>query len=66
MFITSVFCDLISLRGKMRAETKESRINLNDLLKKAEERKKQENKTNLLIISLIAGAVIVVLGVLSK
>jgi len=50
----------------MRTEMKEdSRINLNDLLKKAQERKKEENKTNLLIISLIVFAIAVVVGVLS-
>ena len=43
----------------------DSRINLNDLLKKAQERKKEENKTNLLIISLIVFAIAVVVGVLS-
>ena len=50
----------------MRTEVKEdSRINLNDLLKKAQDRKRQENKTNLLIISLIAFAVVVVVGILN-
>ena len=49
----------------MRVEVKESKINLNDLLKKAQERKRQENKTNILIISLLVSAVVIVVGVLS-
>ena len=53
------------IRGKMRIQVKEDRINLNDLLKKAKERKKEENRTNFLIVSLVASAVVVVLGVIS-
>mgnify|MGYP001441194263 CR=1 FL=1 len=50
----------------MKSEAKEdSRINLNDLLKKAQERKREENKTNILIVSLVAFAAVIVLLVLS-
>ena len=50
----------------MKTEAKdESRINLNDLLQKVQEKKREENRTNILIISLVAFAVVVVLGILS-
>ena len=49
----------------MRSETHETKINLNDLLKKAQERKREENKINILIVSLVLFVAIVVIGVFS-
>jgi len=49
----------------MRSETNETKINLNDLLKKAQERKREENKINILIVSLVLFVAIVVIGVFS-
>ena len=34
----------------MKYSTEENRINLNDLLRRVEERKKQENKVNIIVI----------------
>tara|TARA_B100001250_G_C19217519_1_gene536381 strand:+ start:409 stop:561 length:153 start_codon:yes stop_codon:yes gene_type:complete len=35
----------------MKAKAEEQRINLNDLLKKAHDKKKEERKTNIIIVS---------------
>ena len=42
-----------------------SRLNLNDLIKRRQEEKKIEKKTNLMIVSGVAAAGVVVLAILS-
>ncbi len=42
-----------------------SRLNLNDLIKRRQEEKKNEKKTNLMIVSGVAAVGAVVLGILS-
>ena len=49
----------------MKAKTEEQRINLNDLLKKAKDKKNEERKTNLIIVSGVVSLALIIIAVLS-
>tara|TARA_Y100001970_G_C14202605_1_gene842026 strand:+ start:568 stop:720 length:153 start_codon:yes stop_codon:yes gene_type:complete len=49
----------------VKAKTEEQRINLNDLLKKVQDQKKEERKTNLFIVSGVLSVAVIVFIVLS-
>tara|TARA_B100001996_G_C18358036_1_gene476672 strand:- start:240 stop:392 length:153 start_codon:yes stop_codon:yes gene_type:complete len=49
----------------MKAKVEEQRINLNDLLKKAKDKKKEERKTNLIIVSGVMSLALIIILVLS-
>ena len=49
----------------MKAKVEEQRINLNDLLKKAKDQKREERKTNLIIVSGVLSVALIIIAVLS-
>tara|TARA_B100000029_G_C16717458_1_gene645643 strand:- start:134 stop:310 length:177 start_codon:yes stop_codon:yes gene_type:complete len=49
----------------VKAKLEEQRINLNDLLKKAKDQKKEERKANLIIVSGVLSVALVVILILS-
>jgi len=49
----------------VRAKLEENRIDLNDLLKKAKDQKKEERKTNLKIIAGVVSVALIVVVILS-
>ena len=51
----------------MKASAEEKRIDLNDLLKKSKDRKKEERKTNLIIVTgaLSASVIVIAVAILS-
>ncbi len=49
----------------MKAKVEEQRINLNDLLRKAQEQKKEERKTNIIIVSSVLSLAVLVFIVFS-
>tara|TARA_Y100001970_G_C13974990_1_gene720172 strand:- start:391 stop:543 length:153 start_codon:yes stop_codon:yes gene_type:complete len=49
----------------VKAKAEEQRINLNDLLKKAQEQKKEERKNNILIVSGVLSVAAIVIFVFS-
>tara|TARA_B100000131_G_scaffold181627_1_gene175302 strand:+ start:505 stop:657 length:153 start_codon:yes stop_codon:yes gene_type:complete len=49
----------------VKAKAEEQRINLNDLLKKAKDQKKEERKTNIIIVSSVLSLAVLVLIVFS-
>tara|TARA_B100001996_G_C18327526_1_gene465016 strand:+ start:384 stop:536 length:153 start_codon:yes stop_codon:yes gene_type:complete len=49
----------------VKAKVEEQRINLNDLLRKAQEQKKEERKTNIIIVSSVLSLAVLVFIVFS-
>ena len=49
----------------MKFSSEESRIDLNDLLRRAQEKKRQENKVNIIVVGTACSAAIAVLLILT-
>ncbi len=49
----------------MKAKAEEQRINLNDLLKKAKDQKKEERRTNIIIVSSVLSLAVLVFIIFS-